>query len=449
MPNKRPPGPKGHFLLGSMLEFNRDTLSYLDDLTQYGDMVFLRFGPFPVYFVNHPDLVHEVLVSEASKFYKSRSTKQALSDISGVNVFTADGDVWKRERKLMQPAFHAKRIGAYADTMVDYTRQLIADWVADETLPIDQQMTKLTMNIVLKTLFDAEAGDESAELGAAMTTLFKVVDQRLQTLLDAPHWMPTARNRELWKARERIDQIVLRIIDERRKSGEDRGDLLSMLLLAQDGSDQMSDQQVRNEALTIFGAGHETTTVAMTWTWYLLSQHPEVEARLHEEVDRVLGDQPPTLADLQHMPYSEMVVKEAMRLYPPAWATTREAIKDVTIGGYTIKKGTTVILAPWTLHRDPRWFADPHRFDPERFKPENESNIPKYAYIPFGGGPRVCIGNAFAMMEARLILATIAQRYQLALDPGQVVEPERVFTLRSKYGMKMQVKTREKLPVIS
>lgn len=444
MTGSKPPGPKGQFLLGSMLDFNRDTLGYLHELARYGDMVFMRFGPFPVYFVNHPDLVHEVLVTQASRFHKSRATKQALEDISGVNVFTADGEVWKRERKLMQPAFHAKRIGAYADTMVAYTQRLIETWEDGQTRAMDREMTQLTMDIVLKTLFDAEASDEAEELGEAMTTLFRVVDQRLQLLLDAPHWLPIARNRQLWKARDRIDEIVLRIIDERRATGEDRGDLLSMLLMAQDNSDHLSNQQVRNEALTIFGAGHETTAVAMTWTWYLLSQHPEAAARLHEEIDHVLGDRPPTLADLERMPYGEMIIKESMRLYPPAWATTREAAEAVTIGGYPIKKGNTVIVAPWTLHRDARWFPDPLRFDPERFSPEHEANIPKYAYIPFGGGPRICIGNAFAMMEARLILATIAQCYALALDPAQKVEPERVFTLRPKFGMQMQVQQREK-----
>jgi cytochrome P450 len=241
--------------------------------------------------------------------------------------------------------------------------------------------------------------------------------------------------------------MIQRFIDDRRKSGEDKGDLLSMLLMARDEDDGggMTDQQVRDEAMTVFGAGHETTAAALMWTWYLLSQHPDVEARLMEELDTVLGGRTPQLSDLPRLTYTEMVIKEAMRLYPPAWSVTRQTVgDDVVISGYPIKQGSVVILNIYGVHRDARYFPDPERFDPERFSPENEKTIPKHAYLPFGGGPRVCIGNAFAMMEARLIVATIAQQFHLSLAPGHNVEPQRVFTLRAKYGMKMVATERER-----
>ncbi|MFN8447157.1 MAG: cytochrome P450 [Anaerolineae bacterium] len=242
-----------------------------------------------------------------------------------------------------------------------------------------------------------------------------------------------------------LDGMIQRFIDDRRKSGEDKGDLLSMLLLARDEDDggMMTDRQVRDEAMTVFGAGHETTASALMWTWYLLSQHPDIEARLLDELDAVLGDRPARLDDLPRLTYTEMVVKEAMRLYPPAWSLTRQTVDEVDIGGYSIGKGKVVVVNIYGMHRDARYFPDPDRFDPERFSPENEKLIPKYAYLPFGGGPRVCIGNAFAMMEAKLVVATIARQFHLALAPGQQVKPERVFTLRSKYGMRMVATERQ------
>jgi cytochrome P450 len=301
------------------------------------------------------------------------------------------------------------------------------------------------MSIIAKTLFDADVATEAREIGDVITVLLQLLNERFNKLIAIPDWIPTSSNRRLAQASRRLDQLIQRFIDDRRASGEDKGDLLSMLLLArdEDGTGQMTDKQVRDEAMTLFGAGHETTAVALTWTWYLLSQHPEVEAKLHDELDAVLGGRKPTLEDLPHLPYTEKVIKEAMRLYPPAWGTSREPITDVEIGGYPIKKGQTIFINIYGVHRDARFFSDPGRFDPERFSPENEKQIPHYAYLPFGGGPRVCIGNAFAMMEARLILATVAQQYRLKLAPGHQVAPQRVFTLRPKHGMKMIAVRRE------
>lgn len=443
MTTQRPPGPRGHFLLGNMREFQNDSLNWLMKMATYGDITYMRFGPFPLYFVNHPDFVHELLVTKANKFYKSRVIKTALADISGNNVFTGDGDFWKRERKLMQPAFHHQRIGAYADTMVDYAHQMMANWRDGETLPIDHEMTTLTMQIVVKTLFDAEVTDDAYEAGEAMTALFEGANKRLSKLIPTPSWIPTHDNRKVHRAVKHIHSIIQPIIEQRRRENIDRGDLLSMLLLAQEGDSGLSDEQVRNEAITLFGPGHETTALSLTWTLYLLSQNPDCAQRLHAEVDGVLGDRRATLYDLKQLPYTEMIIKEAMRLYPPAWAFSREAVEPTDIGGYRIKKGVNVMVAPWTLHRDERWFPNAGQFNPERFAPENEARLPKYAYIPFGAGPRICIGNAFAMMEARLVLASIAQHFDLSLAEGQIVEPERVFTLRPKFGMKMVARQRQ------
>jgi len=448
MVHVNPPGPRGNPILGNLTAFNRNTLGFLEELSRYGDVSSFRFGPYRVYFFNHPDMVRDVLVTHARSFQKTVLLKAVLGDIIGENIFTSDGDYWRQQRKLMQPAFHSKRIGAYADVMVAYTRDMLKCWHDGQAVDIQAAMTSLTMNIVSKTLFDADVSDETQTAGHAMTTIFSTVDERFERLLPTPTWLPSGENRKLHAARDTVRSILKPIISERRRSGEDHGDLLSMLVLAQDEDGQgMSDAQVLQEAMTIFGAGHETTANALTWTLYLLSQHPQVAERLAAEVDEVLGDRLATLADLEALPYSDMVVKESMRLYPPAWGITRQAIEDVEIGGYMVPKDTTLFVSPWTLGRDARWFPHPQRFDPERFLPENEAQIPKYAYIPFGGGPRVCIGNSFAMMEARLILVTIAQRYQFSLAPGQQVAPERVFTLRPRYGMSLLVHSRHDHPV--
>lgn len=439
----QPPVIPGEFFYGSMRQFNRDTLRFLDDSRAYGDFVKFFFGPFPVYIANHPDVVHEVLVAKADHFYKSRMTKQVMKSTVGDGLFTNDGASWKRQRKLAQPAFHTKRIAAYADAMTHYASQLIAGWRDDALLDIEREMTALTMQIVGKTLFDAEITEEDAT-GAAVRTVLRSIDKRFNQLLPTPEWLPLRENRQMKAAQKHLDGVIQAFIDERRKTGEDRGDLLSMLLLAQDENQgSMSDKQLRDEVMTIFGAGHETTSGALTWAWYLLSQHPQIAAHLHEEIDRVLGDRLPTYADLTRLPWTDMIIKEAMRLYPPAWGVTRETIAPVSIHNYPLRRGVTVVINIIGIHHDARFYDDPGAFIPQRFSAENEKNIPKYAYLPFGAGPRVCIGSSFAMMEARLLLATIAQKFTLSLAPSQVVVPERVFTLRPKFGMKMVARLRQ------
>ncbi len=442
----QPPVMPGEFFYGNMRQFNRDTLNFLYDSRGYGDFVKFFFGPFPVYIVNHPDVAHEVMVAKAESFYKSTVTKQAMKSTVGDGLFTNDGDSWKRQRKLAQPAFHTKRIAAYADVMTHYASQLIANWRDAATLDMEREMTALTMQIVGKTLFDAEISEEDAT-GSAVRTALRSIDKRFNQLIPMPEWLPLRENRELKAAQKHLDTVIQAFIDDRRKTGEDRGDLLSMLLLAQDETHGgMSDQQLRDEVMTIFGAGHETTSGALTWALCLLAQHPDIAANLHAEIDSVIGDELPTYADLARLPWTDMIMKEAMRLYPPAWGVTREAIAPVSIHNYPLRQGANLVINIIGIHRDKRFFENPEAFIPERFSAENEKNIPKYAYLPFGAGPRICIGNSFAMMEARLLLATIAQKFTLSLAPGQVVAPERVFTLRPKYGMKMVAHVRQSVP---
>lgn len=444
---QRPPGKPAAFIGGNLLHYRRNPLGFLmDNARNYGDMVRIMFGPYYAYQINHPDDVRDVLVTYADKFHKSVVYKRLLSQYLGNGLLISDGDYWKRQRRLAQPAFHTKRINTYAQTMVAYTERLLATWQPGETRNIAEDMMKLTLYIVAKTLFDTDVSRVSHQVGAALEVLLISVIEESKFLIRLPEWLPTPfRMRKKWSI-ETLHTVVDQIIQARRTSGEDKGDLLSMLLLAQDEDGvQMTDEQVRDEALTIFLAGHETTANAMTWTFYLLSQHPQIEAKLHDELTQVLGGRAPTLEDLPNLLYTEMILKESMRLYPPAWSFGRMALQDVTIGGYVMQKYNTALVIPYVIHRDARWFAEPDKFDPERFSPENEKNIPKYAYLPFGGGARICIGNSFAMMEAKLILATIAQQYRLMLKPGHPVEPEPLVTLRPKYGMLMRLQSRHAL----
>lgn len=440
------PGPKGNPLFGSVQEFALNPAEFmLRNAVEYGDIVKFRVLHLDFYLVVRPEYTQELLITHHDRLIKSPRDVAILSKFLGKSILVTDGAYHKRQRKLVQPAMHTNRIQHYANTMVDYTLRMLDNWADGSELQIEKAMSQLTMEIVAKSLFDADISGQGGQIGEAIDTLQQIagLDFRVQNII--PDWLPLRRNRNRAEAGATLDRLIRQIISERRASGEDKGDLLSMLLLSEDETGaRMTDQEARDEAVTLFAAGHETTANALSWTWYLLSQHPEIEARLQAEVDTVLGDRPATFQDLPQLRYTGMIVKESLRLYPPAWVlNAREALEDIRIDGYTIPKGGSIFVAPYAVHRNPAYFADPLRFDPERFSPENEKRIPRYAYFPFGGGPHICIGNSFALMEAQLILATIAQRVSLSLLPNQVVDIDPQVTMGPKNGVRMQVQMRE------
>jgi len=440
-----PPSSTGKPFVGHLIDFRRDPLTFLDGLAKRGDVVRFKMGPQQIYLLNHPDYIRDVLVTNNRNFVKSRGLEMAKKFL-GESLLTSEGEFHRRQRRLAQPAFHRQRINAYAEVMTEYAVKTRRRWRADETLDISQEMMRLTLGIVGKTLFDADVESEASEIGAALTQvmqLFERITNPLAALLDK---LPLPSNLRWLKAKQRLDTTIYRIINEHRASGVDRGDLLSMLLMAQDeegDGGSMTDAQLRDEAMTLFVAGHETTANALTWTWYLLSQHPDVEAKLHEEIDAVLNGKVPAANDVAKLRYTEMVLAESMRLYPPAWTMGRRALTDYQVGGFVIPANSIVLMSPWVMHHDARFFPEPFEFDPERWTSEARESRPKFSYFPFGGGPRVCIGEQFAWMEGVLLIATIAQRWKMRLAPGQVVEPKPMITLRPKYGMRMIVEARE------
>jgi cytochrome P450 len=440
----RPPGPKNRPFWGQLSMFRRDAPGFLlRTAREFGDIAYFRLGPRHVYLINNPDYIKDVLVTRQHDFIKSQMLQRAKT-LLGEGLLTSETPLHPRQRRLVQPAFHRQRLFSYGETMAEYAARARERWHDGETLDVDQEMMRLTLAVVAKTLFNTDVEAETGEIGQALTDvlhLFRMVMLPFSELLER---LPLPATRRFQRAKARLDETIYRMIAERRASGEDKGDLLSMLLLAQDeaGTGGMSDRQVRDEALTIFLAGHETTAVALTWTWYLLSQNPEVEARLHAELEAVLGGRMPGVDDVPSLRYTEMVFAEAMRLYPPAWAIGRMAIKPSETGGYNIPARSIILMSPFVTHRDPRWFADPERFDPERWTPEAKAKRPKFSYFPFGGGARVCIGESFAWMEGVLLLAAIAQRWRFELVPGHPVGYRALITLRTRNGMKMVARAR-------
>lgn len=434
--------------LFDLLAFRRDPLKFLTRIArEHGDIVHFRMGPQHVLMLNHPDLIKDALVTRADHFHKGRALQRAKR-LLGEGLLTSEGEHHRRQRRLAQPAFHRKRVESYGAVMVDYAALTASRWHDGETLDITHEMMRLTLSIVGKTLFDTEVESEADEVGVALTQILELFQMLLLPYSEYLERLPLPANRRFLRARAKLDSVIYRIINERRASGEDRGDLLSMLLLAQDEEGDtggMTDEQLRDEVLTIFLAGHETTANALSWTWYLLSQNPEAEAKLHAELDAVLeGGRMPTVEDLPGLRYTEMVLAESMRLYPPAWVVGRLAIKDYAVGNYVAEEGTLILISQYVMHRDPRFFPDPLRFDPERFAPEAKEARPAYAYFPFGGGARRCIGEGFAWMEGTLLIAAIARRWRMRLIPNHGVVAHPRITLRPKHGIMMRLEERPK-----
>lgn len=444
---RRPPGPPGKLFSPNFLTFRRDPISFMDQITrEYGDIVYFKLGPQDVYFLNHPDFIKDVLVTHHQSFIKGRALQRSKR-LLGEGLLTSEGEFHRRQRRLAQPAFHRQRIASYASVMTDYCERAMGRWHDGETLDISQEMMRLTLAIVGKTLFNADVEAEAQEIGAALTVVMDLFDALLMPFSELLEKLPLPQNKRFQKARERLDATIYRIINERRKDGEDHGDLLSMLLLAQDEEDRsgggMTDEQVRDESMTIFLAGHETTANALTWTFYLLSQHPDVEAKLHEELDRILEGKTPAMDDVARLKYTEMILTEAMRLYPPAWAVGRLSVREHEVGGYVVPTGSLVLLSQYAMHHDARFFPQPERFDPLRWTTEARESRPQFSYFPFGGGPRRCIGEGFAWMEGILLIATLARKWQMRLVPDQRVEVRPVITLRPKHGMRMTLTKRQ------
>lgn len=433
----------GHPILGNLPAYRSDPLNFGRRVAaEYGDVVRLRVFNRKLFLVAHPDHIHKILVTEAAKFNKSPVYRIFLGRALGEGLLTSDGAKWRRQRKLAQPAFHHGRIASYAETMVAYAESTSEGWHTGETLRVHEEMSRLTLQIVARTLFSTDIRAQADRIGDALTELLEAVTEATMQPVFLPAWVPTPNNRRIRAGVKELDSIIYPLIRARRESGEDTGDLLSMLLLAKDERGQgMSDKELRDEAVTIVLAGHETTANALTWTWYLLAQHPESEAKLHAELDEVLAGEQPTLAHVKRLPYTESVVKETMRLYPPIPEFGRQATSEVQLGEHVIPEGSIIIVPVYAMHHDPRWFEEPDAFRPERFLSADKT-LPKLAYLPFGGGPRVCIGNAFAQLEATLLLATLAQRFRLSLGPQRSVTPEATLTLRPREGLTMNVGAR-------
>jgi cytochrome P450 len=440
-----PPGPRHAIPFSSLFVYRRGPLPFFQRLAnEYGDISYFRFGPQQAFFLNHPDYIRDVLVTHHQSFIKGLALQRAKR-LLGEGLLTSEGEFHRRQRRLSQPAFHRARVASYAMTMTDYAVQASDGWSDGETLDMSEEMMRLTLAIVGKTLFDADVISDAREVGQAMTIVMDLFNTITIPFYELIQKLPLPQIRRFDKARAKLDAIMFRLIEQRRRSGEDHGDLLSMLLLAQDVEGDggvMTNEQLRDELMTIFLAGHETTANALTWTWYLLSQNPAVETKMHAELDRVLAGRIPRFDDVAALKYTEMVLTESMRLFPPAWALGRIAHEDIEIGGYLVPKNSLVLMSQYVTHRDERFFAEPLKFDPERWQPELRETRPQFSYFPFGGGPRRCIGEGFAWMEGILLLATLAQKWRarLVLDHPVALRP--VITLRPKYGMKMTVMNR-------
>lgn len=443
-----PAGPKGSLLLGSLQDFGRDPLGFLELCARdYGDFVPVRFLNRKVFILNSPQDIESVLATNARNFRKTLGYRTPfMRRLFGEGLLTSEGEHWIRQRRLAQPAFHRDRIATYADIIVEFAGQMLATWQNGETRQIHNDMMRLTTRVVTKTLFNSPVPAEIDRLNEASTVVMERFTRQWKWYRILLNFFPSIGSRRFEEVMRQLDEFIYGLIRERRASGRDAGDLLSMLLQArdEDGS-AMSDKQLRDELVTLMVAGLDTTALALSWAFYLLSQNPAVVDALELEVDEVLGGRAPGFADLPRLTYAEMVIKETMRLYPSAWLIGREAIKNCEIGGHPIKAGSSLIMSQWLKHRDSRHFRDADAFIPERWRGEETKQLPKFAYFPFGGGPRICIGSSFAMMEAVLVLATVSQKFRLTAPPGYRVQPWPAITLYPRGGVSLKVESRAQI----
>ena len=416
-----------------------DALGFLTDLhRRHGDIARFQVGPYVTYLLAHPDAIRHVLVDRAANYTKHTRDYDKLRLSLGEGLVTSEGDFWRRQRRIAQPAFHREQIARFADVMTGRTVAMVERWLARPgPLDVAHEMMRLTLQIVSATLFSTDLGEELDEIGRSVEIANRQTIERISSLFDLPLWVPTSRNRELVRALHVFDRLIYGQLEARRRAEDPGQDLLGMLLAARDPEtgEGMTDAQLRDEIVTMFVAGHETTANALAWSFYLLAQHPQAEGRARAEVDAALAGRAATLADLPGLGYLKQVAQEAMRLYPPVWAIGRGAVADDVVGGIRIERGADITLSQWVTHRHPALWRDPDAFDPDRFARADE--LPRFAYFPFSGGARQCIGMSFALMEAQLILATVLQRHPLALVPGRSVVPEPLVTLRPRGGLPM------------
>lgn len=446
--NASPPGPRGLPLLGNLLDFARDILTFLTRTArEYGDIALIRITGKTIYLINDPKNVEFVLTHTNGTDFEKTPSDAVSQVLLGNGLLTNLGEPWLRQRRMMQPVFHRQRIAGYGTTMAELTERMLENWHTDEIRDVHHEMMELTLNIVTKTLFSVDMSGKQSHntIGSALGIVMDTFAALMRNpFLATPIWAPTPTNRRFRRAVAKLDEIIFEIIRERRAEEGEKNDLLSTLLNAryEDGS-RMTDRQLRDEAMTLILAGHETTALALSWTLYLLAQNAEAESKLLDELDHVLHSRVPTVADLPNLIYTEKVIKEGMRMYPPAWAVdARIVLRDTEIEAYKIAKGALILMCPWIMHRHPRYYPEPEHFNPDRWTDEFTKQLPKYAYFPFGGGPRLCIGNSFAMMEATLILASLIQAYHFEIVPDHPVVPQPSITLRPKYGIQLKLRRR-------
>lgn len=438
-----PVGPKGHWLWGVLPDVNRDPLGFFEDIARYGPVFRYRFFIWSVVLVNHPEYIKHILQENNKNYSKQTHDYRVLKPVVGEGLLTSEGDFWLRQRRLIQPAFHRQKINEFGNLMTSSTLKMLQRWQDDpfrgKPFDVANEMMRLTLGIVGKSLFNQDLSQEADTVGRSFTKASDYTARKLRSVL------PPTGGRQFKDAIRDLDRVVMEIIAERRAGqglkDNRKEDLLDMLLEARDQENGkgMTDQQLRDEVMTLMLAGHETTSNALSWTWYLLSQNPAAREKLETELQAVLNGRTPEMEDLPRLRYTKMVIQESMRLYPPAWIMSRRAEVDNVLGDFLIPAKSIIHISPYLMHRNPEYWQEPEKFVPERFTPEAQAAHPAFTYFPFGGGPRLCIGRDFAMAEAQLILATIASRYRFELVPGHPVEPDPQITMRPKYGLKMRL----------
>ena len=443
LPLERAPGPRGLPLIGSVFDAWRDPIELLTNAARaHGNVVRFRFGMYQYVLLNGVSEIQHVLVKNQKNYRKSRSY-QGLKLVLGDGLLTSEGEVWRRQRRLAQPAFHAQKLRGLAEAMARVTGDTVARWQAlpesGRTLDVHAEMMRLTFRIVGKTLCNSDVEGDAQAIGNAMTIAMQFANDYIEKFLLVPPWLPFPKNLRFQKARKTLDALVYRMIEEHRAQNDHEGDLLGMLMSVTDDVDGkgMTPRQLRDEIMTFVLAGFETTANALTWTLYLVAKHPEVARKLEEEANRVLGGRQATFEDLPRLEYTERVLSESMRLYPPAWCFERQAVEADEIGGYAIPAGTTIAICPYVLHRNPVYWENPQTFDPDRFLPDRSTDRSRFAYLPFGDGPRICIGKGFAMMEAKIVLAMVANAFRVGLPGDDHVALDPRITLRPRRGLRL------------